>query len=190
MADKVHLSNGNPAAANKYRTHLTIKSVQNKEQVEHTVDADVYCKGNHIYIRYEEPILAAEGDRSQAVKRRSSSAGTAEDQVQAAPVTNVMLKLSADEWKLTRRGDVESEMSFAPNMRLNGYYRSAALRFPLVTNTKQWTRRDRAIEQNGVIAQLPEYVAWAYDLYIEEDCVGQFALALTLDWSSTSEREQ
>ena len=71
-----------------------------------------------------------------------------------------MLKLTEDELKLIRHGEVESEQAFKLGQRLPGYYRSPFTSFNLSTHTQ---RLELALE--GVSGR----AAWAYDLYVFDE---------------------
>ena len=82
-----------------------------------------------------------------------------------------MLKLTEDELKLIRHGEVESEQAFQLGQRLPGYYRSPFTSFNLSTHTQ---RLELALE--GITGR----AAWAYDLYVFDEFSGHFSISLTI----------
>ncbi|MCG7410720.1 DUF1934 domain-containing protein [Paenibacillus sp. ACRRX] len=159
--------------SDKQRVRIHVTSRQQHECVELHVDGDLYHKGNSIYIRYIEPAP----EENQAKRQGGSSQPSA-----LLTDTTVMLKLSAKEWKLSRRGNVQSEMSFAMERSLQGTYISEVLRFPLETRTRRMERRDEPIRlSDGSETLFPSYISWSYDLYIEEKCTGQFEIEMRLE---------
>ncbi|WP_051286740.1 DUF1934 domain-containing protein [Paenibacillus taiwanensis] len=159
--------------SDKQRVRIHVTSRQQHECVELRVEGDLYYKGNSMYIRYIEPAPEEEQTKQQSGSSQHAT---------LLPDTTVMLKLSAEEWKLSRRGHVQSEMSFAKERSLQGAYRSEVLRFPLVTRTRRMERKDVPIRlSDGSETLFPSYIGWSYDLYIEEKCTGQFEIEMRLE---------
>ena len=157
----------------KYRVRITVISRQQDERVEQTSEGDLYLRGSSIYLRYHECT-----PDPRHVKRRSGS-----DERDQANTTNtsVMLKMNAQEWKLTRDGAVRSEMTFALGSVRTGRYLSETLSFPLETRTHRMHRQDEPYRlEGGQELMLPKTVRWSYDLYIEEQCTGQFDIELQI----------
>lgn len=154
-------------AADRLPVLITIDSRQDDERVTEHVRGDLYRKGSHFYIRYTET-----QSQPERVKRRSDSA---ED----ASRTQVILKVSENQVKLTRRGQVEAEQTFALGARQNGYYRSSAIRFPLTTATSKLSW-DKPWPFEGPLQFDELRIAWSYQLYIEERCTGKFNIQLRI----------
>ncbi|MBG9732778.1 MULTISPECIES: DUF1934 domain-containing protein [Paenibacillus] len=154
-------------AADRLPVLITIDSRQDDERVTQQVEGELFRKGSNFYIRYIE----AE-PQPERVKRRSDSSIDASR-------TQVTLKVSENLIKLTRRGQVESEQSFALGARQNGYYRSSAIRFPLTTVTSKLSW-DEPWPFEGPLQFDELRIAWSYQLYIEERCTGKFNIRLRI----------
>lgn len=167
---------------NKQRVRLSLISIQSHERVEQQLEGDLYQKGDHFYIRYVEPKQGEAG-----IEKSGSS------QVETSPndkPTVVMLKLGAEEWKLTRNGAVQSEMSFALDRALQGRYVSKVMAFRLETRTTSMAREDREmILPDGQMMRYPAFVAWTYELYVHEQNTGQFQLELSIEPMNCAKEE-
>ncbi|MDO3413145.1 DUF1934 domain-containing protein [Saccharibacillus sp. CPCC 101409] len=130
------------------RVLIRLRSRQDGETVEQTLAGQVFVKDRSLYIRYEEP----------------SAAGGAEG-------TRTLLKVTDDELKIIRHGEVESEQSFRKGSGLAGFYRSPYTRFALVTHT-----RELSVRMEGVYGQID----WEYDLEIQDALSARFAVSLTI----------
>lgn len=145
----------------KRQVRLRIISEQDHETTEHHADAVLYRKPGAIYLRYNEP----EGSMG-------------------GPVTTTVKADSAD-LKLIRRGAVESEQLFAAGRTLAGYYRSPHIDFPMKTYTYSldihWSHLDGG-KADGGVERLPlsGTIRWKYDLYANDEYIGQFAIVLDI----------
>lgn len=127
---------------------IRLQSLHEGENTIQELPAEALIKGNVLYVRYTEPALGPHQGETRA-----------------------MLKLTEDELKLIRHGEVESEQAFKLGQRLPGYYRSPFTSFNLSTHTQ---RLELALE--GVSGR----AAWAYDLYVFDEFSGHFSISLTI----------
>ncbi|MGZ9586752.1 DUF1934 domain-containing protein [Paenibacillus marinisediminis] len=159
--------------SDKCRVRITVISRQQDERVEQAAEGDLYVKGSSFYLRYTEQV-----QDPNHVKRRSGS-----QMENSAPVqeTAVMLKISADEWKLTRSGSVRSEMSFAQGAARSGRYESKVLSFPLETRTRMMRREDETFQMdNGETCSIPAKLRWSYELFVDGRSTGRFDIQIRL----------
>ncbi|MCJ8015172.1 DUF1934 domain-containing protein [Paenibacillus sp. KQZ6P-2] len=84
--------------------------------------------------------------------------------------TRTLLKITQDSLKMIRHGAVESEQTFQEGHMLPGFYRSPYTSFNLSTQTSS-LKIEWASGSTGMIA-------WAYDLYVYEECTGHFDISL------------
>jgi uncharacterized beta-barrel protein YwiB (DUF1934 family) len=99
---KAHL-----AIIDKQRVRLRIESKQGGQESLQVAQGDLYPKGKHFYIRYEDAELS----------------------------TTTLLKLETGQMRIIRHGDVESEQSFVPGERSIGFYQTAQGRLELEMHT-------------------------------------------------------
>ncbi|MED5017860.1 DUF1934 domain-containing protein [Paenibacillus chibensis] len=83
--------------------------------------------------------------------------------------TRTLLKITRDSLKMIRHGAVESEQTFQEGQQLPGFYRSPYTSFNLSTQTSTLS----ILLEGG-----SGTVAWAYDLYVYEECTGHFDISL------------
>lgn len=88
---------------------VSIVSVVDSEKTEQQVRADLYVKGEHIYLRYPEKDLGQ---------------------------THTIVKIQKHQLKIIRQGEVVSEQSFIPGQTTSGYYETPQGRLVLETSTK------------------------------------------------------
>ncbi len=172
-------------AANKLMVRIVIDSRQDDERVTQEVTGELYRKGAHFYVRYIEPI-----NHPERVNRRGDHPDGENDgasDMSASSPTQVMIKISKRQIKLTRRGQVESEQTFSYREKQGGYYRSQALRFPMTTYTSlmEW---NNPWPFEGPLQFDQLMLTWAYQLYIEEQCTGQFEIKLKMTPADTHNR--
>ncbi|MEJ8307293.1 DUF1934 domain-containing protein [Saccharibacillus sacchari] len=129
------------------RVLITINSRQDGEKVEQKLAGQVFQKNKSLYIRYEEP--GASGGES----------------------VRTLLKVTQDELKVTRHGEVESEQSFRKGDSLPGFYRSPYTRFDMVTHT-----RELSVRMQGSTGE----IHWEYELEVQDVLSGHFAVSLTI----------
>ncbi|MNJ46747.1 putative beta-barrel protein YwiB [compost metagenome] len=133
------MPNWNPAI-------IVVKSRQGDEASEQRIKGESLIKGNAVYIRYVEP-------------ERGPTGG----------VTRATVKISKDELKVMRHGEVESEQTFQQGRRLPGFYKSPFTRFNLSTDTSRLE-----FNLNGPYG----VVTWEYDLLVHEEMTGHFVNSL------------
>ncbi|WP_054955404.1 DUF1934 domain-containing protein [Paenibacillus dakarensis] len=127
---------------------IRLQSLHEGENTEQQLPAEVIAKGNAIYVRYEEPKMGPyQGE------------------------TRTTLKLTQDDLKIIRHGEVQSEQAFKQGQRLPGYYRSPFTSFNLSTHTQCLN-----IELNDMSGS----ASWAYDLYVFDEFSGHFSISLTI----------
>ncbi|QDH21347.1 DUF1934 domain-containing protein [Saccharibacillus brassicae] len=130
------------------RVLITIVSKQDEETVKQTLAGQLFQKDNALYVRYEEP--GANG----------SPGGV-----------RTLVKVTQEELKVIRHGEVESEQSFRLGSSLPGFYRSPYARFALVTHT-----RDLRVRMQGAAGE----IHWAYEMEVHDAISGHFAVSLTI----------
>ncbi|MBR2567620.1 MAG: DUF1934 domain-containing protein [Paenibacillus sp.] len=168
---------------NKLRVRLLLTSIQSHERVEQQLEGDLYLKGSSFYLRYVEPALEEENSQDSPISSKDSSSDH-------KPIA-VMLKLGQDEWKLTRSGAVQSEMSFALHRSLPGRYISKVMAFRLETKTTRMVREDRDwLLPDGQVLRYPAFIAWTYELYVHEQNTGQFQLELSIEPMNGAKEEE
>ncbi|MGU3473610.1 DUF1934 domain-containing protein [Paenibacillus sp. D51F] len=127
---------------------IAIRSSQDGETAPPvTHKGEFFAKGKSRYIRYEE-----------------------RDELHGAVRT--LIRWSGDEIRLTRRGGVESEQTFAAGSNREGSYASGHLAFRMTVETE-------ALSAEGAAGGLlPLTLAWTYRLRIEDQLSGRFQLRL------------
>lgn len=95
------------------RVRIRIESRSGGESVVQTAEGNLYLKGNHTYIRYEEP--------PEELGR-----------------TVTLLKLSPGELRIIRQGDVQAEQTFVPGEKRIGFYQTAQGRMELDIQTHEF----------------------------------------------------
>lgn len=128
------------------QAHVRLRSRVDGEEVIQEMSADVILKGKVLYVRYKEPEASPQGG-----------------------ATTTTIKISPNEVKIIRHGEVQSEHSFQHGKSMPGFYRSPYTTFNLSTYT---TQMDKKIEG------LYGHVSFAYDLYVFDDLSGQFEIEL------------
>jgi uncharacterized beta-barrel protein YwiB (DUF1934 family) len=98
------------AITGKQRVRIRIESRQGGLETLQLTQGDLYPKGKHFYIRYEE----AESELGR---------------------TTTLLKLETGQMRIIRHGDVESEQLFVPGERSMGFYQTTQGRLELEVNT-------------------------------------------------------
>ena len=133
---------------------IILHSFHEGENTVQELPAEVFAKGNILYVRYDEPKMGPhQGD------------------------TRATVKLSADELKLIRHGEVQSEQTFRLGQKMPGFYRSPYTSFHLSTHTQRLS-----IELSGMSGS----AAWAYDLYVFGEFSGHFSISLTIQEAQES----
>ena len=127
---------------------IILHSLHEGENTVQELPAEVFAKGNALYVRYEEPKMGPyQGD------------------------TRATVKLTGDELKIIRHGEVQSEQAFRLGQKLPGYYRSPFTSFQLSTHTQRLS-----ID----IDDMSGRASWAYDLYVFDEFSGHFSISLTI----------
>ncbi|MCQ4088921.1 DUF1934 domain-containing protein [Saccharibacillus sp. JS10] len=129
------------------RVLITINSRQDEETVEQSLTGQVFQKDKSLYIRYEEP--GASGAES----------------------IRTLVKVTQDELKVIRHGEVESEQSFRKGEALSGFYRSPYTRFAMIAHT-----RELGVDMQGFTGK----IHWEYELEVHDVISGNFAVSLTI----------
>jgi uncharacterized beta-barrel protein YwiB (DUF1934 family) len=96
----------------KQRVRVRIESRQDEQDSVQALLGDLYLKGDHAYIRYEES--AAELGK-----------------------TITLLKVEPGQIRIIRQGDVESEQTFAPGEKRIGFYKTIQGRLELEMHTQE-----------------------------------------------------
>lgn len=125
---------------------LVLTSRQGQDETVQSLTGNAMIRDGAVYIRYNEPVTEPAGG-----------------------ITRTMVKITGEELKIMRHGDVEAEQTFRAGQRLPGFYRSPFTRFNLSTDTVKMDSR-----LNGVAG----LVTWEYDLYVYEELSGHFAISL------------
>lgn len=126
----------------RYDVKISIQSRAGDESFEQTVDGTAYRKPNGWYLRYEE----------------KDEGGNA---------TKTLVKLSGEEWKVTRSGAVESEMMFTKGRARDGYYRTAGIELRVTTIMRV---SSLGLEEGKGVAQL-EYDLQIGDAPTQRHCI-------------------
>ncbi|HEY4390656.1 MAG TPA: DUF1934 domain-containing protein [Paenibacillus sp.] len=125
-----------------------MRSRQGQEETIQELTGEAMVRGDVVYIRYEE--------------------------VEKGPIggmTRALVKISGDEVKLMRHGEVESEQTFRAGHKLPGFYFSPFTKFHLSTVTHRLESK-----LSGAFGQ----VAWDYDLYVYDELSGNFNISLLI----------
>ncbi|WP_167859449.1 DUF1934 domain-containing protein [Paenibacillus cymbidii] len=100
---------------------LTIAGGSEDDRIERRTQADLYRKGQHVYLRYSE--LEEEMGR-----------------------TTTTVRLGPDGVRIIRHGDVRSEQTFSAGETHRGYYETAHGKVELATSTRELHMR---LEETG-----------------------------------------
>lgn len=125
---------------------LVLTSRQGQDETVQSLQGSAMMRDGAVYIRYNEPEAGPTGG-----------------------MTRTMVKITGEELKIMRHGDVEAEQTFRTGQRLPGFYRSPFTRFNLSTDTVKMDSR-----LDGVVG----LVTWEYDLYVYEELSGHFVISL------------
>jgi len=125
---------------------IRLDSTVSGELSQHHYRGELYRKGSSVYVRYTE---LDEEERE----------------------IRTIVKLNAQEIKIMRSGQIESEQCFVLHERKRGLYRTRMGVLPLETDTRSM---DVEFSEGRYSA------AWTYSLYIAEEHAGEFALKLTI----------
>ena len=127
---------------------IRLHSLHEGENTVQQLPAEVIAKGSALYVRYEEPKMGPyQGE------------------------TRTTVKLTGDELKIIRHGEVQSEQAFKLGQKLPGYYRSPYTSFNLSTHTQRLS-----LDLSGMTGS----ASWAYDLYVFDEFSGHFSISLTI----------
>ncbi|AZS13135.1 DUF1934 domain-containing protein [Paenibacillus lutimineralis] len=127
---------------------IVITSRQGQEETIQELTGEAMVRGDVIYIRYEEVEKGPTGG-----------------------VTRALVKISGDEVKIMRHGEVESEQTFRTGHKLPGFYFSPFTKFHLSTVTHRLESKF-----SGAFGQ----VTWDYDLYVYDELSGNFNISLLI----------
>lgn len=131
-----------------HRVLIRISSRQDEETVEQTLAGQLFEKEKSLFIRYAEPGADGSGEG-----------------------VRTLLKVTPEELKIIRHGEVESEQSFRKGSRLPGFYRSPYARFALITHT-----RELRVRMQGLSGE----IRWEYELEVQDVISGRFSISLTI----------
>lgn len=131
-----------------HRVLIRISSRQDEETVEQTLAGQLFEKEKSLFIRYAEPGADGSGEG-----------------------VRTLLKVTPEELKIIRHGEVESEQSFRKGSRLPGFYRSPYARFALMTHT-----RELRVRMQGLSGE----ICWEYELEVQDVISGRFSISLTI----------
>jgi uncharacterized beta-barrel protein YwiB (DUF1934 family) len=98
----------------KQRVQIQIESRVDGQKTLQEANGDLYLKGDHAYIRYEE--AAAELGR-----------------------TITLIRLEHTQLKIIRQGDIASEQTFVPGEKRIGFYQTAQGKLELEVHTHKWS---------------------------------------------------
>jgi uncharacterized beta-barrel protein YwiB (DUF1934 family) len=129
------------------RVGIRLESSQEEETTITEYKGTLYRKPHAVFLRYEE---------------------TGEDGSRSA----VTVRFDGGVLRIVRRGEVDSEQSYAVGKRLAGSYKSPYMKLGLETDTDhlQMTGGDRG--------GLPVTLEWRYGLWVNEEWMGRFDLRL------------
>lgn len=96
----------------KRQVQIRLHTAHDGERQTLKAKGHVYLKGQHTYIRYEEPATEQHG------------------------AVTTTIKIADREVTVIRHGAVKSEQRFAPGMSTRGFYETPQATFPLETRTK------------------------------------------------------
>lgn len=133
----------------KKEVRIVLTSTQGEDKSVQEMRGEVVALGEGIfYVKYEEP-----------------------DKGPTGGITRTMVKISNNELKIMRHGEVESQQTFIAGQRLPGFYRSPFTKFNLSTDTSRLE-----INLEGAFGT----VFWEYDLYAYEELSGHFVISLNI----------
>jgi uncharacterized beta-barrel protein YwiB (DUF1934 family) len=146
---------------------IAIESRQDGEVTVLYADGELYRQGSSFYLLYKEQ--ATDRERPAGLGEVGDAGG---DQLE----TSVTFKASELGGKLTRRGNVNSVLSFTKDGKGIGYYQVSGMRLSVVTETSDW--KPPVYEQNQA-GRLRAWIAsWSYTLYMGQERAGYFQLQI------------
>lgn len=142
--------------SSKASVRIALDSTANGEKLSRELDGEWYYRNNGIYVRYTEE------DEGNTVR--------------------TLVSWKDGTLKVTRRGDAESEQTFALGDRLPGYYANAQVRLNLDTETTL-LRVVSDMEAGGSEdapnrPTLPLLLEWHYKLWSADEHAGDFIVRL------------
>ncbi|NOU91999.1 DUF1934 family protein [Paenibacillus sp. LMG 31456] len=96
------------------KVHILIESYIEDQLITQNTDGDLYLKGNHYYLRYNEEAPEMKG-------------------------TVTMIKLGQDSIRIIRQGSLRSEQTFISGQRVKGYYDTPQGKLDMETQTESLT---------------------------------------------------
>ncbi|GGG25151.1 DUF1934 domain-containing protein [Paenibacillus abyssi] len=145
----------------KRKVHITLESRQEDEVTMHEYVGEWVQKHRSVFLLYEE----SEEDGQ----------------------VRTTVRWNEEELKITRRGDVETEQTFAPGVRRPGVYRTANVAFAMETVTDGLSfyadapGSDSDAAGDGVPFDLPLTIEWGYTLWMNEQHIGRFQIRLKIE---------
>lgn len=131
----------------KHPIQLQITSVNGDETIRQTVAGIRYIRGANQYFRYEE--------NEPGMGR-----------------TSTLLKVSPEEIRVIRQGDVESEQTFAVGETRPGFYRTPQGTLHLTTRAESVS-----VELDNGIGS----IRWSYEMHLAGEYAGTFRLDIEID---------
>lgn len=155
-----------PAVSSKASVRITLDSTVDGEKLSRTMQGEWYYRNNGIYVAYEEE---DEGNR-----------------------VRTLVSWKNGVLKVVRRGDAESEQSFALGDRLPGYYANGEVRLNLDSETTLLRVVSDTIGGSDEESQptLPLVLEWHYNLWSADEPAGQFIVRLHAERRENDEGEQ
>ncbi|MBO7748701.1 DUF1934 domain-containing protein [Paenibacillus sp. MWE-103] len=136
---------------------ITLESVIDGEKQVSVMDGEWYRKGGTFFLRYEE--------------------------TEAESAVRTVVRWRDGELSVTRRGDVESQQTFAAGVRRSGEYASRHASFALETETSLlWAQfgglMDADPDGERLLPNLPLLLEWHYKLLVDGGQIGDFVIRL------------
>lgn len=145
-----------PENSSKASVRIKLDSTADGEKQSRTLNGEWYCRNNGIYVKY------AENDEAGSVR--------------------TIVSWKDGILKVVRRGDAESDQTFALGKRLPGYYANSQVRLNLDTETTLLRVVSDTIpgpvEGEPPHPCLPLVLEWHYSLWAAEEQTGTFIVRL------------
>ncbi|MFD0674524.1 DUF1934 family protein [Cohnella sp. GCM10027633] len=158
-----------PGVSSKALVRITLDSTADGEKLSRTLNGEWYYRNNGIYVKYDEE------DEGNSVR--------------------TLVSWKNGVLKVTRRGDAESEQSFALGDRLPGYYANGQVRLNLDSETTLLRVVSDTIpgsdEHALPLPTLPLVLEWHYKLWSADEPAGQFIVRLHAErWENDGAGEE
>lgn len=131
----------------------TLESIQDNEKTTHQYEGELYLKEKSFYIRYTE-------------------------QTEAGEVRH-FLRYEPNQLTVSRKGSIQSEQLYRVGEVRSGYYDNGVIRLELGALTHKLRILDKASKTiEALPTQFPFSLEWEYELIVEEQSTGRFAIRL------------